>query len=236
MKKQSQNKPNFKTEVRKQNTEDSKISAKSTPKLRFSFPTSFFYNCRESSTNQAYFMQNKANFQMLKKNVNVLLKRDYENRWQRPVSKNKPNSNPNKTNLKRAKMDVNIYYTEVYENILCIRQSMKTNPNKPNFKRILLLEKRPRYFVVAFLPCRNILDRSCQYTRIREPRAAHGAPTKLARLALVWHSPDSSRLLIIFALHSTKKHTFRDDASPTVVPLVIGIRVMVFCIEFPRQT
>jgi hypothetical protein len=31
-------------------------------------------------------------------------------------------------------MDVNIYYTEVYENILCIRQSMKANPNKPNFK------------------------------------------------------------------------------------------------------
>ncbi|MFB0524697.1 MAG: hypothetical protein ACETVZ_04105, partial [Phycisphaerae bacterium] len=29
-------------------------------------------------------------------------------------------------------MDINIYYTEVYENILCIRQSMKTNPNKPN--------------------------------------------------------------------------------------------------------
>ena len=33
-----QNKPNFKTEVRKQKTEDSKIRAKSTPKLRLSVP------------------------------------------------------------------------------------------------------------------------------------------------------------------------------------------------------
>ena len=48
-----QNKPNSKTEDRKQNTEDSKIMAKDKP--------SVFYNCRESSTNQAYFMQNKAN-------------------------------------------------------------------------------------------------------------------------------------------------------------------------------
>jgi hypothetical protein len=32
-------------------------------------------------------------------------------------------------------MDINIYYTEGYGNILCIRQSMKTNPNKANFKR-----------------------------------------------------------------------------------------------------
>ncbi len=53
MKKQSQNKPNSKTEDRKQNTEDSKIMAKDKPNV--------FYNCREPSTNQAYFMQNKAN-------------------------------------------------------------------------------------------------------------------------------------------------------------------------------
>jgi hypothetical protein len=59
-------KANFKTEVRKQKTEDSKISAKSTPKLRFIVPTNFFYNCREFSTNRPYFMQNKANFQKVK--------------------------------------------------------------------------------------------------------------------------------------------------------------------------
>ena len=58
-----QNKANLTTEVRKQKTEDSKISAKSTPKwrkpshsgLRFSVPTNFFYNCRESSTNRPFF-------------------------------------------------------------------------------------------------------------------------------------------------------------------------------------
>jgi len=50
------------TDDRKQKAEDRKISAKSTRKLRFSVPTNFFYNCRESSTNWPYFLQNKANF------------------------------------------------------------------------------------------------------------------------------------------------------------------------------
>jgi len=37
----------------------------------------------------------------------------------------------NKPNFKRAKMNINIYYTEVYENILCIpsqRKQTQTNP------------------------------------------------------------------------------------------------------------
>jgi len=37
----------------------------------------------------------------------------------------------NKANFKRAKMDVNIYYTEVYENILCIRSQGKQTQSKP---------------------------------------------------------------------------------------------------------
>jgi len=37
----------------------------------------------------------------------------------------------NKPNLKRAKMDVNIYYTEVYENILCIPSQGKQTQTNP---------------------------------------------------------------------------------------------------------
>ncbi|MBA7688026.1 hypothetical protein ES703_96500 [subsurface metagenome] len=37
----------------------------------------------------------------------------------------------NKPNFRKAKMDVNIYYTEVYENILCIRSQGKQSQNKP---------------------------------------------------------------------------------------------------------
>ena len=85
-----QNKANSKTEVRKQNTEDSKISAKSTPKLRFSVPTNFFYNCRGSSTNQAYFLQNKANLVTPKVNVSFFYIKDYENKRDWTLGENKP--------------------------------------------------------------------------------------------------------------------------------------------------
>jgi len=50
-----QNKANFKKEDRKQKTAGSRIRAKSTPKLLFSVPTNFFYNCRESSTNRPFY-------------------------------------------------------------------------------------------------------------------------------------------------------------------------------------
>ncbi len=58
------------------------------------FTLSHLYICRESSTNQPLFMQNKPNFQKVKMNVSILLTRDYENIGQRRVRKNKPNSNP----------------------------------------------------------------------------------------------------------------------------------------------
>jgi hypothetical protein len=54
-------------------------------------------------------------------NVTSFITKNYRINDAFAVQKNKPNSNPNKANLKRAKMNLNIYYTEVYENILCIR-------------------------------------------------------------------------------------------------------------------
>jgi len=66
-----QNKADSKTEDRKHNTEDSKIMAKDKPNV--------FYNRRESSTNQAYFLQNKANFKIGKMNVSIATIKDYDN-------------------------------------------------------------------------------------------------------------------------------------------------------------
>jgi hypothetical protein len=71
-------------------TEDSKISAKSTPKLRFSVTTNFFYNCRESSTNRPSFLQNKANLLDTQTNVSSVKTRNYENKRFFRRRENKP--------------------------------------------------------------------------------------------------------------------------------------------------
>jgi len=78
---------------------DSKISAKSTPKwrkpshsgLRFSMPTNFFYNCRESSTDRACFLQNKANLGKSQMDVRLNISRDYEKKPCWTFGENKPN-------------------------------------------------------------------------------------------------------------------------------------------------
>ncbi|MCH7557537.1 MAG: hypothetical protein IIB56_08790 [Planctomycetes bacterium] len=60
-------------------------------------------------------------------NANLYNTKDYENKWQRTLGENKPNTNPNKPNLKRAKMDVNLYIIEDYEN----KTVFKPQKNKP---------------------------------------------------------------------------------------------------------
>ncbi len=92
------------------------------------FTLSPLYTCRESSTNQLLFMQNKPNFQKSQMNVNLYNTTDYEIIWQRRVRKNKPNSNPNKPNLKRAKMSVNLYVIEDYRK----KDDFEVRINKPN--------------------------------------------------------------------------------------------------------
>ena len=77
------------TEIKRWMTEVSKISSKSTPKLRFSVPTNFFYNCRESSTNWPYFLQNKANFKNNQIDVKLNITRDYEKIMQWTLGENK---------------------------------------------------------------------------------------------------------------------------------------------------
>ena len=75
---------------RVEGTEGSRISEKSTLKLRFSVPTNSFYNCRESSTKRPYFMQNKANLLMHKINATFIATKDYENEIVFRIQKNKP--------------------------------------------------------------------------------------------------------------------------------------------------
>jgi len=138
------NKANYKTEVRKQNTEDSKISAKSTPKLRFSVLTNFFYNCRGSSTNRAYFLQNKANFLKSQMNVNLYNTRDYEYKSNWTLGENKPNSKPNKANLPEGKIDAKCVFTKDYErnDIFAVPENKansnpkqsQSKPSKANFR------------------------------------------------------------------------------------------------------
>ncbi len=64
------------------------------------------YICRESSTNQLLFMQNKPNLVRRRRIANSVYTTDYERKRNWTLGENKPNSNPNKPNLKRAKMNV----------------------------------------------------------------------------------------------------------------------------------
>ncbi len=75
-------------------------------------------------------MQNKPNFQGTQMNVNSYNTTDYENKWQRKVRKNKPNSNPIKPNCLKAKMDVTSILTKDYErnDIFAVYEN-KPNPN-----------------------------------------------------------------------------------------------------------
>jgi len=87
------------------------------------------YICRESSTNQPLFMQNKPNFRKSQMNLKFCKQMDYENKRNWTIGENKPNSNPNKPNLKRAKMNVNSFITKNYRK----KDDFTVRINKPNF-------------------------------------------------------------------------------------------------------
>ena len=87
------------------------------------------YICRESSTNQLLFMQNKPNFRKAKMNVKFCKKMAYEKFIPLAGQKNKPNSNPIKPNLQKAKMNVNLYVIEDYRK----NDDFTVRINKPNF-------------------------------------------------------------------------------------------------------
>jgi len=88
------------------------------------------YICRELSTNQLLFMQNKPNLLDAQMNVNIYYTKVYKNETAFRRGKNKPNSNPIKANLKRVQMNINLYVIEDYRK----KDDFTVRINKPNFQ------------------------------------------------------------------------------------------------------
>ncbi len=78
------------------------------------------------------FMQNKPNFRKSQMNVNPYNAREYENKFNRTLGQNKPNSNPIKPNFQKVKMNVNLYVIEDYRKT----DDFAVRKNKPNSKPI----------------------------------------------------------------------------------------------------
>ncbi len=95
------------------------------------FTLSPLYICREPSTNQLLFMQNKPNVKDAQINVNSYMKSKYEKMDTWLSGKNKPNSNPIKPNLRKAKMNVNLTLTKDYRK----KDDFTVRINKPNFSK-----------------------------------------------------------------------------------------------------
>ncbi len=96
------------------------------------FTLSPLYICRESSTNQLLFMQNKPNLVRRRRIANSVCTMDYENFIPLAGQKNKPNSNPIKPNLRKAKMNINSFVTKDYRK----KDDFAVRINKPNSKPI----------------------------------------------------------------------------------------------------
>ena len=96
---------------------------------QYAIRASALYNCRESSTNQLLFMQNKPNSPNVQIYINIYDTKDYENFIPLAGQKNKPNSNPIKPNLRKAKMNVNLTLTKDYRK----KDDFAVQKNKPNF-------------------------------------------------------------------------------------------------------
>ncbi len=101
------------------------------------FTPSPLYICRDVSTNQILFMQNKPNFQKSQMSVNLYNTTDYENKWQRRVRKNKPNTNPIKPNLRKAKMNINSIIAKDYRK----KDDFSVRINKPKTNPISGISK-----------------------------------------------------------------------------------------------
>jgi len=99
------------------------------------------YICRESSTNQLLFMQNKPNVKVAQINVKTYKKSNYEKLDTWLSGKNKPNSNPIKPNFRKAKMNVNLTLPKDYRK----KDDFVVRINKPNSNPIY---ERPKMNVI----------------------------------------------------------------------------------------
>ena len=87
------------------------------------------YICRESSTNQPLFMQNKPNLKKAKMNVNLTLTKDYRTNDCLAVRINKPNffkcQNERKLNFNKGLQKKRLFSSP--------KSKPNSNPIKPNF-------------------------------------------------------------------------------------------------------
>ncbi len=111
--------------------------------IRFTLHEIALYICREFSTNQLLFMQNKPNFQKSQMNANLYNTMDYEIFLSLTGQKNKPNSNPIKPNLQKAKMNANSFITKDYRK----KDDFVVRINKPNSNPI---SEKPKMSANAF--------------------------------------------------------------------------------------
>ena len=98
------------------------------------------YICRESTTNQTFFMQNEPNFPESQMNVSSTITMDYENKTLSQRGKNKANSKPNKPNFPDDQMNVSRVLSKDYENIsncALVENKANSKPIKANCRRNL---------------------------------------------------------------------------------------------------
>ncbi len=103
----------------------------------FRYLSSPLYICRETSTNQLLFMQNKPNFQKIQVNVSNIITRNYKNFI--PLAGQKTNPIQTQTNpvlsavewanLIKAQMNVNLTLRKDYRK----NDAFTVRINKPNF-------------------------------------------------------------------------------------------------------
>jgi len=83
-------------------------------------------------------MQNKPNFRKAKMKLNFYSTKDYENKPNWKLGKNKANTNPIRANLLDAQMNLSSVLTKDYsdeQRTMNNERLCKTNPIKPNFIR-----------------------------------------------------------------------------------------------------
>ena len=98
------------------------------------------YKCRENSTNQPLFMQNKPNFRKAKMNINLYSTRAYKNETAFRVRKNKPKTKPiqAKTNPKQTQFKPNSNPIQAKTKPKQTQFKPKQSRNKPNSNPIPL--------------------------------------------------------------------------------------------------
>ena len=101
------------------------------------FTLSPLYICRESSTNQLLFMQNKPNFQRSQMNVNTYNTTDYENIANWTLGESKPNTNPIQTQSNPICQSVKLMQSVYLQRIMKKNADngyKKTKPKQTQFK------------------------------------------------------------------------------------------------------